>query len=368
MNNQLVSIEMETKASEFGIEKDKIPNLVGDLPQIQSERAEFQKQYDEVIKMDIENPQTSKIARELRIKIKDNRTKGILVWHKRSKDYFLKGGQFVDAIRRKEEAINERMEESLEEIEKYLEKKIAKEKEILKENRISQIRMYSEFVPFGIDFAEISDEEFKKVFNGARLQYEADLLEKQKVEEERLENERIEKIAHQNEMALLPYKHYIQNWDNIVFRSLIQEEVNILIKDAIKERDRVQKESEEAKKRAEEAESKMKEERLKAERERQEIENKLKKEREENEKLLLEIKRKKDEEDKRLAEEKKKERNLKNASDKNVLMDIANNIENIDQQYPKMKGDEAKVIMNESMAYLKKVASFIRSNAEGLTK
>jgi len=114
---ELILIDSE----KYGIEQTKANELVGNLPQILSERAELVPQFNDIIKLDINDPATAKKAAELRKLIKNNRTKGIEVWHKTTKDYFLKGGQFVDAIKRKEIAENERMEEALEQIEKHLE-------------------------------------------------------------------------------------------------------------------------------------------------------------------------------------------------------------------------------------------------------
>lgn len=144
--------------------------------------------------MDIENPETAKIARELRLKIRDNRTKGIDVWHKTTKDFFLKGGQFVDAIKRVEIAVNQRMEENLESIEKYFENKEKERKAKLNEERLSILEPYSEFVPFGINFGEISEELFasiKSVANAKKVDYEAE-QERIRVENEKLAAEKAE--------------------------------------------------------------------------------------------------------------------------------------------------------------------------------
>lgn len=119
--------ELTVNPVEFGIEENQANEMIGNLPQIKNERIVFETQYNEIIQMDIENSQTSKKARELRLLIQKNRTQGINVWHKNAKDYFLKGGQFVDAIKRVEVEVNERMETALEEIEKHQEIKEKKD-------------------------------------------------------------------------------------------------------------------------------------------------------------------------------------------------------------------------------------------------
>lgn len=181
---------VKVNPSEYGIEESKANELVGNLPQIIAERELLSAQYDEVVRMDIESPQTAIRANELRKLIKNNRTKGIEVWHKTTKDYFLKGGQFVDAIKRKEVAENERMENALEEIENYADKKEAERKESLRVARLEELKPYSEFVPFGINLGDLLEDGYQKVFNGAKLQMEAKLEAERKAEAERIEAER----------------------------------------------------------------------------------------------------------------------------------------------------------------------------------
>lgn len=367
-NQKALPVELATEATQYGIEPSKAANIIGNLPQITSERDQFVSQYDEIIKLDIEDPNTSKIARELRLRIRDNRTKGITVWHKTTKDYFLKGGQFVDAIKRKEEAINIRMEEALEEIEKYQEIKLAKERDELRRKREEELHPYREFVPFGLDLGTIPDEEYNKVFKGAKLQYDADIIEKKRAEEQRLELERLQNIANNNRMALMPYYHFIDNFDMLDFQNLTEVEIQDFIDKALLKKEKAQKEAEDARRRAEEAEAAMAEERKKAEAERLKMEAKLKKEQEEKQKLEAELRKQKEAEEKRLAEEKKKERELKNASDKVILMQVSAEIETLHKKYPKMKGEDAKVIMDETIAYMQKMATYVKNQAESLTK
>lgn len=349
-NKIVVPQDIAQEANQYGIEPSKAINLLSNLPQITSERDVLSSQYDEIIKMDIEDVATSKLARELRIKIKDNRTKGIAIWHKTAKDYFLKGGQFVDAIKRKEEAVNVRMEETLEQIEKYAQIKKEKAEQELRTKRNEELAPYRDFVPFGIDFGVISDEEFMKVYNGAKLQQEAKDAADKKAAEERAEKERLEMVKAEKINKLMPYYQYIKNYESIDFDSVSDEEVNEIIEKAKVAKDKAQKEAEEAKKRAEQAEKELKEEKAK------------------REKIEAELAEKKRVEEKRLADEKEKERKLKNASDKVILLDIASKIETLHISFPKVKGNEAKEAVNETIAYLTKIANYVKGEAESLTK
>jgi colicin import membrane protein len=288
MNNELQTINPE----EFGIDKNKANQLVGEmLPQVIKEREILIEQFNQIITADIEDPNTPKQARELRLLVQKNRTQGITAWHKTAKDYFLKGGQFVDAIKRKEVAINEKMESDLEAIEKYAEIKEQQRKEALRAERTTALQPYAEFVPFGIDLGAMSDEDFTKTLNGAKLQHKAKIeAEKQAEIEHQKEVERQNKIKENKERAL-PYKLFISDWDDINFETA---NVGEIIADAQTkkaeaeaeaerqriENDRLKSEAEAARKEAEKLEAQRQSE-LKAEREKQkalEAELKAKKE------------------------------------------------------------------------------------------
>ena len=81
------------KTDKYGRDEKKASQLMGNLPQIIKEREPLEKSFNEVIKLDIESEGTTKRATELRILIQKNRTQGINVWHKNTKEFFLKGGK-----------------------------------------------------------------------------------------------------------------------------------------------------------------------------------------------------------------------------------------------------------------------------------
>lgn len=197
-------------ANEFGIEQSKANELIGNLPNIKQEREALIESYDRIITLDLEDEQTSKQARELRLKIRDNRTKGIEIWHKTTKDFFLKGGQFVDAIKNKEIAVNKRMEENLEQIEKHAEIKEKERIESVRKQRIETIEVYKEFVPFGLDLGIMTEKDFERLLKGSKLQYEEDQKEKQRIEEETKQAE-IKAKAEEDERKRLAEVERLQN-------------------------------------------------------------------------------------------------------------------------------------------------------------
>jgi len=184
-----MTTELTINPKEFGIEETKAGELIGNLPQITSERSVLEAQYNEVVRLNIEDPKTATLARELRLKIRDNRTKGLNVWHKTTKDVFLRAGQFIDALKNREIAVNERMEEGLQEIENYFERKEQARKEALKQQRFEIIKPFFEFFP-NIDLANATEEDFQKALNGAKLQLDAKIEADKKAEQERIEQEK----------------------------------------------------------------------------------------------------------------------------------------------------------------------------------
>ena len=296
--------------TEFGIEDAKANELIGNLPQIKSERDVLEQSFDQVIKMDIESPESSKAARELRLKIRDNRTKGIEVWHKTTKDFFLKGGQFVDAIKKKEIAVNQRMESALEEIEKYAENKEKERIEALRVERKEKVNPFIEFVP-PVDLGTLSDEDFDKLFTGAKMQSDAKVEAEKKAEEERIAKEKAE----------------------------------------AEERERIRIENEKLKAEAEERERQLAKERAKSEAERKALEAKAKAEAEERERLEAELKAKKEAEEKaeleKLAELKRQKEEAEKLAKAPIKKQMTNWVISLTAGNPPELNDTAKDIINK---------------------
>lgn len=409
--------DIAEEATQYGIDALKAKNLVGNLPQITAERDELSKQYDEIIRMDIEDPKTAKLAKELRIMIRDNRTKGIQIWHKTTKDYFLKGGQFVDAIKAKEVVVNERMEEALEKIEKHAQIKLERERQELREKRTAELTEYKEFVPMGIDLGTMTEPEYMKVFNGAKLQF--DFYKQQKEAEERERKEQEEKKAAKDARIkkLLPFKLYLPEWDNLDFDSMTDEQMESHIADARAlyekkkaeyeesqkllaeenrkkairdnrakelqpyivfilaynaliemEEEAYQKEFADIKKRAElkwKHDSEQSEREEEEKREQQRKADELKKQ---NELLQKKVKEQEEADKKKEKERLAEEKRLKNASDTVILNDIADRIKIFPYSFPEVKSIEANEMLEEAAALIKKIGYDLGVQAKSLTE
>lgn len=270
-NKLLILKEKEIVPQMFDLDPEKAQQLQSHLPSVLKEREEYIPQYEAVVRMDINDPQTTKTAKALRLKIRTNRTRGIEPWHKTNKEYHLRAGQFLDAVKNKEVSINLYMEENLEEIEKYQERQEQLRIESLQKERFSELEQYWSFVPAGLILGTMEDDEYQKVYNGAKLQYEYDLRQKQEAEEKariEAEKERVRSLRMDQSMDLFTYwptkRPDFTNMSDEEFQSFLQQSLDA----------KLQKEEEELKLRAEaerlaaekvELEEKAKQERLTAE-------------------------------------------------------------------------------------------------------
>ena len=189
-SKEIESVSPET----FGIEPVKAKEMTSGLDTVLAEREILKNAYLDVIDLPItsENLET---FRELRLKIRDNRTKGIEKWHKLNKAFFLNGGRFVDAIKNKEIAINEDWEAKLLEAEKFFENQEKARIKALNDARIERLKPYLENVD-GQDFSMMDDYDFDDFVEVKKLQFERK-QEAERIERERIEAERLAEIERQ---------------------------------------------------------------------------------------------------------------------------------------------------------------------------
>ena len=183
---------IEVKAVDYGLEEKQANELTTGLKTILEERIILIEAYKDVVTLEI-TEDNLKTFKELRLQIRDNRTKGIEKWHKTNKAYFLTGGRFVDAIKNKEVAENERMEAKLMEAEKYFENLEKERLEKLSTERKALILPYEETDSLK-DLGYMSDEIWNNVFTGAKANFEAREVAKKKAEEERMAKEKAEAV------------------------------------------------------------------------------------------------------------------------------------------------------------------------------
>lgn len=217
MTEQILTPVEEVLPEKFGIEQNQAVELMGSLPVVKQQREALIAEFNEVIQLDIELPETAKKAGALRKQIKENRTQGIDKWHKGAKEFFLRGGQFVDAIKRVEVAVNDAMEERLEQIEKYQIIKEQQRKEALRLCRVEKLQAFDSGEIPGL--ADMTDEQFNTYFSGVEAQY-LKRIEEEKAEQERL---RIQNLHNERYIRLAKYADFIPNFEELNFGSMSEE-------------------------------------------------------------------------------------------------------------------------------------------------
>ncbi len=127
-----------------------------------------------------------KIIKNIRVDIEKKR--------KELKDSSLKEGQLIDKIARSLKELIEPIEADLTYKASYAELMQKEREDKLRIERNVMINPYSEFVPFGLNLGTMPEDDFIKLFDGAKLQYEHKIAENKRLEEERIAKEREEAL------------------------------------------------------------------------------------------------------------------------------------------------------------------------------
>lgn len=181
--------------------------------------SELQTIKEQSVKINFESPTDvdEKIARDLRLKVVKIRTGAGTVKDARKKIHLLKGN-LEQAAYNLIKADCELIEEAFTQVEKARQIAEAKRKAELKEERTKILSDYSEVISFEfIDLGSMSDDDFTKLLDSAKLSLqtkrdaeakaEAERLaaieaERKRIEDQRIENERLKKEAEAKEKQL----------------------------------------------------------------------------------------------------------------------------------------------------------------------
>jgi hypothetical protein len=229
--------------TEFGIEKKEADKMVKNLTPILEERNVLEESYNRIMRMDIDDPEAAKQAREIRLKVSNNRTKGLMPWHKTNKEFYLRGGQFVDAIKNKEIVVNERWESELKDIENHAENKEIERKNKLAEERMEELEKYDMYNVAGL--GEMDEHVYGGLLAGAKAQKE------EKEKELMLDN-----LEENRKNKANVYRSFWIEGEDYDFRNMINSEFRKII-DGFKKEKKAQEEAakaEQERKRAKELE------------------------------------------------------------------------------------------------------------------
>ena len=292
MSTELVKVN----PSDFGLQATEAAQVEAVfLPMIEKMK-ELETEFNEVQSLPIE-PTTCKKAKELRLKFVRIRT-GTTEIHKKAKEYYRKGGLFVDAWKNAQAFSSQGKELALENIERHYEILEEKRKEVLKVERLALLVGLCE-TPELYSVQDMSEAAFKQLLDGltlAKKQKEeaeqraiAERLAKEKAiaeeqERIRIENERLKAEAIKAEEERLRQEKILaeERAKAEVERAAAEEKLR-------QERLAAQAAAEVERQKAESARKAMEE---KARKEREVAEAKARSEREAQEKILAEQKAK----------------------------------------------------------------------------
>jgi len=335
----------EVKAEEFGLEKVQSDKIAKSLKPVLDKRQAILARYDEVIKKEI-SEETVKEAKEIRLELVTNRTQGIMKWHKENKEFFLRGGQFVDAIKRMELGTSEQAEKNLLDIELHFEN-IEKERlEKLSEKRKKEIEKFTndlDVVPDNL--GEMDDAIWINYLEGAKSNHKTRLIEQEKIEKEKAKLEKISNLHDERREYLINNDYYRfhnkglnpveENYLGNMSDSSYTDLVNVLHEEKaneekLKEDQRI--ENEKLRKEAAEREEKDKAEQLKRDEENLKKEAELKAERDAKQRAEAIIQEKEDERIAALNKEKEDQERMDSSSDiikmKSLKILLTSSIEN----------------------------------------
>lgn len=302
MSTEIVKIDPK----EFGIEDTKAADIQAQFQPMLDKMVELENDYNEVLTLPVEEKETAKKARELRLKYMKIRTATLDI-HKKQKAFYLAGGRFVDGWMNAQKFASLGKEEKLEEIEKYAENLEKQRLAELQQSRMEQLAPYEVENLDSLNLSGMADNVWENFLAGTITNYEAkkkaeqearEAEEKRLAEEAaerervRLENERLKKEAEalkalrdERSKLIAPYIQFLGDFNAVLdlsdedFTKALQEAVEAKLKHDEAERLKAEEEEKERNRLIDEQKKKNIEEAKK----RKEAEEKAEKERKDRE-------------------------------------------------------------------------------------
>lgn len=269
MNREIVKIDPK----EFGIEDTKAADIQAQFQPMLDKMVELENDYNEVLALPVEEKETAKKARELRLKYMKIRTATLDI-HKKQKAFYLAGGRFVDGWMNAQKFASLGKEEKLEEIEKYAENLEKQRLAELQQSRMEQLAPYEVENLDSLNLSGMADNVWENFLAGTITNYEAkkkaeqearEAEEKRLAEEAaerervRLENERLKAEAEalkalrdSRSKLISPYVQFLSDFNATLelsdedFNAALQEAK--IAKEAHDEKEKLKAEAEEAEK------------------------------------------------------------------------------------------------------------------------
>ncbi len=189
MENAIVKIN----PVEYGLTVETAARIEAQFLPMLEKMTELENEYNAILGLNIEEPKTAKAAKELRLKYVKIRTATADI-HKAQKDYFLKGGRFVDGWKNAQLFASQGKEEALERIEKYAENL---ERERLEKLQLLRASLLADYVENANELmlSSMPDDVFEAYLTTKKQQFEDRKAAELKAEQDRIKREKAEAEA-----------------------------------------------------------------------------------------------------------------------------------------------------------------------------
>jgi hypothetical protein len=188
---------------EFGLTDQTAANIAAQFQPMLDKMVELEDEFNQVIQLPIEDPETSKKAKEVRLKYVKIRT-GTAEIHKQQKQFYLNGGRFVDGWKNAQIFASQGKEAKLEDIEKYQERLQAERIAKLQDERQQALAPYVDDTSH-LDLGTMHEDVWNSYFATKKQQHAERLAAEQEAERQRVEAEKKQATYNDRLRKLAPY-------------------------------------------------------------------------------------------------------------------------------------------------------------------
>jgi colicin import membrane protein len=188
---------------EFGLTDQTAANIAAQFQPMLDKMVELEEEFNQVVRLPIEDPETSKKAKEVRLKYVKIRT-GTAEIHKQQKQFYLNGGRFVDGWKNAQIFASQGKEAKLEDIEKYQERLEAERIAKLQNEREYALRPYVDDIAH-LDLGKMHEDVWTSYFATKKQQHADKIAAEAEAERLRIEAEKKQMTYNERLRALAPY-------------------------------------------------------------------------------------------------------------------------------------------------------------------
>lgn len=322
----------------YGIEESKAKEIAAQFKPMLEKMESLEGEFNKIVKLPIEDAETSAKAKELRLKYVKVRT-GTADIHKEQKSFYLSAGRFIDGWKNTQLFASQGIEDKLENIEKH-QQRIEEQRVIdLQQSREKELALYNVENVEQLALGLMTDAIWSNFVLGMKTNHKQKEAAELKAEQDRIALEK--KDAEEREA---------QRLENIRLKQEAEK------KEAALEQERAKAAAEKIK-----ADAVAKKIKAEAEKLREESEKKLKAEQDKAASASAKLRAKEDEEKRIAAEKVKAEQVALAAPDKVKLVALAAAVLLI--AIPEVKSAGAKAVIVDANTMIEKLSKFIREKS-----